>query len=76
MSLAPMPTITRFGTVCPGTKLRFDAGLGRARPDGQTVAKAGVVGLVAVTLSTTAVASVGTPVRVRSRVTPGPHGDP
>ena len=74
MPLAPIGAVTRFGTVWPGTKLRFDAGSGRVSPDGQTVAKPAAVGLVAVTLSTTAVAPTGTPVSVRSRVTPGPQG--
>src|SRR5439155_23863675 len=70
-----MPTITRFGTVCPGTTLRFDAGFGRTRPDGHTVAKLAAVGFVAVTFNTTAVASFGTNGRLRSRVVPAPQGD-
>src|SRR3954454_17779227 len=71
-----MPTITRLGAVWPGTTLRFDAGFGRARPDGHSVAKVAADGLVAVTLSTSAVASLGTPVSGRSGALPYPDGNP
>src|SRR5829696_6879391 len=71
-----MPTITRLGAVWPGTTLRFEAGFGRATPDGHSVANVAAVGLVAVTLSTTAVASFGTPDSVTSRATAGGHGVP
>ena len=74
MPLAPSGTTTRLGAVFPGTKLRFDAGLGRATPDGQTVAKPAAVGLVSVTFNATAVAFPGTPGTARSRVCPADHG--
>src|SRR5439155_12438911 len=69
--------MVRFGTVWPGTKLRFDAGEGNSPPDGNTVAKPAAVGLVTVTFITAAVASAGTgpfPATARSRVVSGPHG--
>src|SRR4051794_20786875 len=49
-----------LGVVCPATKLRFEA-TGREAPVGNTVRYPAVVGLVTVTLSTTAVAADGTP---------------
>lgn len=58
-----MPTLTRFGTVWPGTTLRFDAS-GMPTPAGHTVTWLVAVGPTAVTLSTTADTPVaGTPPR-------------
>ena len=61
MPPVPSLTCTRFGTVCPATKFRFET-FGRLAPVGYTVTKLEVVGLVMVTLSTTADTPViGTP---------------
>ncbi len=61
-TLPPVPsfTITRFGTVCPPTKLRFDD-RGRALPAGHTVRNDGPTGLVTVTFKTTEPAPAGGP---------------
>src|SRR4051812_2595444 len=45
-------TITRFGTVCPATKLRFDTN-GSETSGGYTVRNPSAAGSVAVTFSTT-----------------------
>src|SRR4051794_11497258 len=61
-----------MATVLAAERLRFEA-FGRGCPHAHTVTKPGAVGSVAVTLSTTAVASLGTspPVTASSTVTPG-----
>ena len=75
------PTLasTRFGVVAPATTFRFDA-TGRSAPVGQTETNESAVGLVAVTLSTTASTPLaGTPPRPttgRSNVSSGPIGRP
>src|SRR5258706_63997 len=55
-------TLTRFGTVCPATKFRFDA-FGNDASHGYTVANPAPPGWVTVTFATTAVAPDGTPPR-------------
>src|SRR5215211_5847706 len=57
--LSPTFATTRFGRVWPGWVLRLEAS-GRANAWGHTVTYPSFVGLAAVTLSTTAVASLGT----------------
>ena len=74
--LPPVPILatTRLGVVCPARKLRFEV-VGRVVPVGNTVRYDAAVGLVAVTLTTTASTPVaGTPPRpttVRSNTLPG-----
>src|SRR5438445_317887 len=51
---APTGTITRFGTVSPAPKFRFDE-VGSAAPSGYAVMKPPALGAVTVTFSTTAV---------------------
>src|SRR5262245_15778800 len=59
----PTPTVTRLGTVWPGTKLRLETS-GRESPDGQSVRKPAAVGSTTVTFITTAETPVaGTPPR-------------
>ena len=59
--MAPSPTVTRLGTVCPATKFRLDAS-GIVTLCGNTIRKPGAVVSVAVTLRTTALTPVaGTP---------------
>lgn len=53
-------TITAFGTVSPDMKFRFET-TGLEELSGHTVRYPGLVGLIAVTFSTTAVAEAGTP---------------
>jgi hypothetical protein len=75
----PRPTVTRFGVGgWPGVGFRFDV-VGRASPVGQIVRKVASDGSMAVTLSTTAVASMGMPARPatgRSNVAPEPSLPP
>ena len=58
----PSLAITAFGIVCPATKLRFDV-VGRAAPQGYTLAKPVARASVTVTFRATAPASPGTPAR-------------
>src|SRR6476659_3764485 len=59
--LAPTGTTTRFGTVWPGVKFRFEAN-GNAVPEAKAVMKPAVVDRVVVTFMTTADTPVeGTP---------------
>ena len=75
MPSAPTLAITRLATVCPGTKLRFDAS-GASVPAGNTVSQPPALGRVTATLRTTASTPLtGTPpvpTTVSSRVSPAP----
>src|SRR5450631_4291932 len=63
LPLAPTGAMTRFGTVWPATKFRFDTP-GRRLPSPYTVRYPGLVGAVTVTFSTTAdTPETGTPPR-------------
>ena len=61
----------------PGPKFRFDA-VGRTVLKGYTVSRLDALPFTSVTLSTAAVALLGTvpTVTCRGRVTPGPNGPP
>src|SRR5215211_8373903 len=69
-------TVTRFGTVCPPTKLRFEALGAEPRFAGYAVTNPFIVGLVTVTFITTALTPVvGRPPRpVSCRVSELPVG--
>ena len=56
----PSRARTAFGIVCPATTFRLEAS-GRGNPQGNTVTKPGPLASVAVTFSTTALASAGIP---------------
>src|SRR3954452_9372877 len=77
--LAPSFTVTRFGMVCPATKLTLDA-FGGNVPSGWTVRKLASLGSVAVTFMTTDPAPTdGTPpspATGTNRVVPPMIGDP
>src|ERR1700681_3325293 len=79
LTFPPVPTgtVTRFGTVCLGMKLRVDAA-GNGLPVGYTVRKLVEVALVTVTFNTTEdTPPLGTPpapVTWTSSVAPGPSG--
>ena len=61
LPLAPTGTTTRFGTVCPATKFRFDAA-GRVAPSAKAVTNPDPAGAATVTFSTTAATpEAGTP---------------
>src|SRR5580700_2650713 len=75
--LAPSVTVMRLAMTVPGPKFRLDA-VGLTVLKGYTVRRLDALPLTSVTLSTAAVALLGTGLTVtcRGRVTPGPSGPP